>query len=56
MDNTDGYDGTVIPKTESGATSRREASDFGNNENQNAGTNFNQQFVNQLTEAIDNAT
>ena len=55
MDNTEGYDGTVIPKTESGATSRREASDFGNNENQNAGTNFNQQFVNQLTEAIDNA-
>ena len=55
MDSTEGYDGTVIPKTESGATSRREASDFGNNENQNAGTNFNQQFVNQLTEAIDNA-
>ena len=55
MDNTEGYDGTVIPKTESGATSRREASGFGNNENQNAGTNFNQQFVNQLTEAIDNA-
>lgn len=56
MDSTEGYDGTVIPKTESGATSRREASDFGNNENQNTGTSFNQQFVNQLTEAIDNAT
>ena len=54
--NTEGYDGTVIPKTESGAASRRETSDFGNKEHQNAGTSFNQQFVNQLTEAIDNAT
>lgn len=56
MGNTEGYEGTVIPKTESGATSRRETSDFGNKEHQNAGTSFNQQFVNQLTEAIDNAT
>ena len=56
VDSTENYDGTVIPKTESGATSRRETSDFGNKEHQNAGTSFNQQFVNQLTEAIDNAT
>ena len=55
MDSTEGYDGTVIPKTESSTASRRETSDFGNNENQNAGTGFNQQFVNQLTEAIDSA-
>lgn len=55
MDSAEGYDGTVIPKTESSTASRRETSDFGNNENQNAGTGFNQQFVNQLTEAIDSA-
>ena len=56
MDSTEGYDGTVIPKTESGVTTRRDTSDSGNNENQNAGTSFNQQFVNQLTDAIENAT
>ena len=55
-ENTEGYDGTVIPKIENSAASRRETSDFGNNENQNAGTSFNQQFVNQLTDAIENAT
>ena len=56
VDSTESYGGTVIPKTESGAASRRETSGFGNKEHQNAGTSFNQQFVNQLTEAIDNAT
>ena len=56
VESTDAYDGTVIPKTESGATSRKDSSEHGSESNQNAGTSFNQQFVNQLADAVENAT
>lgn len=52
----DGYDGTVIPKTESADGTRRDRSDFGRDANQNQPQSFNQQFVNQLAESIENAT
>ena len=51
----EGLQGTVIPKTNVSEYVRKDASD-NSNQFQQSGQGFQQQFVNQLTDAIENAT
>lgn len=49
----EGYEGTVIPKTDATEGSKRGSSEAKNDFNQNAGQSFNQQFINQLANAVE---
>ncbi len=50
------YDGTVIPKTENSENIRDDSSKAGEESENTAGQNLNQNFVNQLAEAVENAS
>ena len=56
VQNTEGYEGTVIPKTDVAENSKKGNSESKNDFGQSAGQSFNQQFVNQLADAVEQAS
>ena len=55
-ESAESYKGTVIPKTEVAESSDKGNSESRNDFGQNAGQSFNQQFINQLADAVEQAS